>query len=443
MTDDNAESKRKSQSEKAQRFRLNFGDDTLDGGFAQIPNNFLRYYHRLGITAEEAMFIVHLIGSWYDFLDNDPNLRRIAQRMSKHLRTIQRYSSSLEMDRKAIEVREQYDDFSGAQIENDYNLAPLIQAVNAIYREEKKAAEAAAAEKQERLNREHGRSPQMRLPLGDEDKNPPPEEPKPTPPEPPLAASTATFLQELGITEPTLSQIADRDEAIAQAWWWYIQTQPGLKNKNLEIDYLIKRLRENDAPPPGYLELARVWLQLSNDQRWTLLEAEKNHRLYRQHWRLPDDFPPLDEAATTALTELVKADVEFGVTRPEPERIICPGCDQTFWPHDLCQDCDRCPDCCTCEPVVEDPALTEAKAIWREAITTLEWRVERGVINQWIRPIQVLGLEDGELQLSADNGRTKEQLEKGINRAGLIDQAISDAAGRPLKAKFIVPTADD
>jgi hypothetical protein len=86
-----------------------------------------------------------------------------------------------------------------------------------------------------------------------------------------VATVTASFLQNLGITEPTLSQIADRDEATALAWWWYVLTQPGLKKKGLEIDYLIKRLRENDAPLPGYLELAQVWLQLSNDQRWTLL----------------------------------------------------------------------------------------------------------------------------------------------------------------------------
>jgi hypothetical protein len=258
----------------------------------------------------------------------------------------------------------------------------------------------------------------------------------------PAVTSTASFLQNLGVTEPTLSQIAGRDEATAQAWWWYVQTQPGLKKKGIELDYLIKRLKSNDPLLPGYLELAGVWLQLSNDQRWTLLETEKNHRLYRQHWRLPDDCPALDEAAVVALTELVKAGVDFGVSAPTPEQINCPGCDQTFWPYELCIDCDRCPGCCTCEPVVEDPALTEAKAIWHEAVTTLEWRVERGVINQWIRPVQVLGLEDGDLQLSADNERIKEQLEKAVNRGGLIDQAISEAAGRPLKARFIVLNAD-
>jgi hypothetical protein len=134
--------------------------------------------------------------------------------------------------------------------------------------------------------------------------------------------------------------------------------------------------------------------------------------------------------------------VDFGVTRPEPEQINCPGCHQGYWPYDLCLDCDRCPDCCTCEPVIEDPALAEGKEIWREAVTTLEWRMERGVINQWIRPIRVLGLEDGELHLSAENERTKEQLEKAVNRGELIDQAISEAAGRPLKAKFVLTTDD-
>jgi hypothetical protein len=276
-----------------------------------------------------------------------------------------------------------------------------------------------------------------------------------------IAISTASFLQNLGVTEPTLSQIADRDEAVALAWWWYIQTQPGLKKKGLEIDYLIKRLRENDSPLPGYRELAQVWLQLSNEQRWTLLRAEKNHRLYRQPWRLPDDgsthlpskqggagelaevFPPLNEAALDALTELAKANVEFGVSEPTPEQINCPGCDQSYWPHEICQDCDRCPDCCTCEPVVEDPALTEAKQIWRDAVTMLEWQ---GHKNHLIHSLQVIGLDNDELQLGVGNEGARNQLETWANREGLrgrpIDQAISDAAGRPLKARFVLTTDD-
>jgi hypothetical protein len=179
-------------------------------------------------------------------------------------------------------------------------------------------------------------------------------------------------------------------------------------------------------------------LGLTNKQRWTLLETEKNHRLYRQHWRLPDDYPPLSQDALSALTELVKAGVDFGVSEPTPEQINCPGCDKVFWPDELCPDCNRCPDCCACEPLVEDPALTEAQAIWREAIVTLEWQMDRAAVNTHLKSLQVIDLQDGQLSLSVENERMKEQLENGINRGGLIDQAISEAAGRPLKARFVV-----
>lgn len=239
------------------------------------------------------------------------------------------------------------------------------------------------------------------------------------------------------MTEPTLSQIAGRDEAVARAWWWYIQTQPGLKQKEIEIGFLIKRLQSNEPLPRGYLELAQAWAGLSDEQRWTLLQAKKDHRLYR-HWHLPDGFPPLSEDALAALTELVEAEVDFGVSEPTPTQINCPACERLYWPDQFCRDCDRCPTCCTCEPVIEDPALVEAQQIWQTALDTLRWQMERSVINTWLKPLQVIGLENGELSLEVENERMKEQLEKAVNRDGLIDQAISDATDRPLKARFVV-----
>lgn len=97
--------------------------------------------------------------------------------------------------------------------------------------------------------------------------------------------STGTFLREIGMGEPVPTQFCDFPLPVAFAYWWYALAQ-GMRSPQ---GYLRRRLEQGHTEPPDdYLQLAQLWLDLTDDERAELWEATI-HSL-RGGISLPDDF---------------------------------------------------------------------------------------------------------------------------------------------------------
>lgn len=112
------------------RLTTYFGDATLQAGFLPLPNLFLRHYAELGLTGQQAMFVVQLMATTWDLGSPPATLSDIAARMGIARRTAQAISAELHA-KGVLEIYDQYDD-GGSQIENGYDLGPLFQRLTAF-----------------------------------------------------------------------------------------------------------------------------------------------------------------------------------------------------------------------------------------------------------------------------------------------------------------------
>jgi hypothetical protein len=106
------------------RLTTYFGDATLQAGFLPLPNLFLRHYAELGLSGQQAMFVVQLMATTWDLGSPPATLSDIAGRMGIARRTAQAISAELHA-KGVLEIYDQYDD-GGSQIENGYDLGPLF-----------------------------------------------------------------------------------------------------------------------------------------------------------------------------------------------------------------------------------------------------------------------------------------------------------------------------
>ncbi len=107
------------------RITAYFGDAVLRAGFMPLPHLFLRHYRALGISANEAMFLLQVMESTWDLADPPRTVNDLANRMGVDARTIRRYTEAA-VAAGLVELYEQFDD-TGAQVENGYDLSPLFR----------------------------------------------------------------------------------------------------------------------------------------------------------------------------------------------------------------------------------------------------------------------------------------------------------------------------
>ena len=112
------------------RLTTYFGDATLQAGFMPLPNLFLRHYAELGLSGQQAMFVMQLMATTWDFGSPPATLSDIAGRMGIARRTAQAISAELHA-KGVLEIYEQYND-GGSQIENGYDLDRLFQQLAAF-----------------------------------------------------------------------------------------------------------------------------------------------------------------------------------------------------------------------------------------------------------------------------------------------------------------------
>ena len=106
------------------RLTTYFGDATLQAGFLPLPHLFLRHYSELGLSGQQAMFVMQIMAVSWDLGKPPITLSDIAQRMGIARRTAQGISAELHA-KGLIEIYDQYED-GGAQTENAYDLRPLF-----------------------------------------------------------------------------------------------------------------------------------------------------------------------------------------------------------------------------------------------------------------------------------------------------------------------------
>ena len=106
------------------RLTTYFGDATLQAGFMPLPNLFLRHYAELGLSGQQAMFVMQIMAVSWDLGKPPATLSDIAKRMGIARRTAQGISAELHA-KGLIEINAQYAD-GGAQTENTYDLRPLF-----------------------------------------------------------------------------------------------------------------------------------------------------------------------------------------------------------------------------------------------------------------------------------------------------------------------------
>ncbi len=96
--------------------RARWGEPLTEYGFTAISNVFLLNYFTLGITTEEALFIIHVLKFKWTVEDPFPSFETIATQMGKTRGTIQKYARSLEgkglMQRRFRENQPSKIDFS-------------------------------------------------------------------------------------------------------------------------------------------------------------------------------------------------------------------------------------------------------------------------------------------------------------------------------------------
>ncbi len=107
------------------RITAYFGDAVLRAGFMPIPHLFMRHYRRLGLSSNQAMFLMQVMESAWDLADPPRTVGDLARRMDIDPRTIRKYSEEVAR-LQLIRLYDQYDT-NGAQVENGYDLSPLFQ----------------------------------------------------------------------------------------------------------------------------------------------------------------------------------------------------------------------------------------------------------------------------------------------------------------------------
>jgi len=106
-------------------FRATWSQALEKYGYTQVANRFLEYYHKLGITQEEAMFVIHCVKYKWTIESPYPSLATIAKAMGISRNSVQRYARSLQNKGLIKRIRRE-----GAP--SKINIEPLIKKLELV-----------------------------------------------------------------------------------------------------------------------------------------------------------------------------------------------------------------------------------------------------------------------------------------------------------------------
>jgi DNA-binding transcriptional regulator YhcF (GntR family) len=105
---------------------------TLAKRYVPVSRAFLENYFELGITVEEAIFIIHLFQYKWNERAPIPGYKRLSSAMGVSVKTARRYAQNLERKGYINRVRRDWDT-------NRFDLRPLFRALEHVIEEKKKA----------------------------------------------------------------------------------------------------------------------------------------------------------------------------------------------------------------------------------------------------------------------------------------------------------------
>lgn len=109
------------------KISVRFGDPMLEAGHTAVPNLVLRHYAAAGITTEEMLFTIQVWSYWWDERDPYPSLEKIAERMGTSIKTVRRYSASLQA-KALLTVRPRMVRGRG-QTTNEYDFSRMLKVI--------------------------------------------------------------------------------------------------------------------------------------------------------------------------------------------------------------------------------------------------------------------------------------------------------------------------
>ena len=226
------------------------------------------------------------------------------------------------------------------------------------------------------------------------------------------------ILEDLGIQEPTRSKLlANPDLTVAKvgAWFLYAETQPGLKEPQ---SYVIKRLLDNDPPPPEFLAFATL-----DDSTWSLFE--ETARALRLGEPLPGEIPSRQRDMFIRW-----ADVYGGLGPAETEHLLSAHQRAAEERHEHLVE--------TVRPVVlpDDLHHEAAHRLWQAALDQLQQQMARQTFDTWLKPTEVLDYRDDIFIIDAKSAFAKDWLENRLVRS--IERMLSLVVGKPTSVRFVL-----
>lgn len=229
------------------------------------------------------------------------------------------------------------------------------------------------------------------------------------------------ILQDLGIEEPARSKLlANPDLTVAKvgAWFLYAETQPGLKEPQ---SYVIKRLLDNDPPPPEFLAFAML-----DDQTWELFEETA------RALRLGEELPGM--ISSRQVDTFIKWANIYGGLEPAETRYLLSASHRAR--EKRREDMGE-----AAKPLsVDDPRHQDAHRLWQAALDQLQQQMARQTFDTWLKPTEVLDYQDDTFIIDAKSAFAKDWLENRLARS--IERMLSLVVGKPTSVRFALTRSE-
>ena len=219
-----------------------------------------------------------------------------------------------------------------------------------------------------------------------------------------------TLLNDLEIHEPTRSRLlANPNLTIATigAWFLYAETQSNLKDVRA---FVIKRLLENDPPPPNFLAFSQL-----DDATWNLFDKTA-HRMRIGKPVAVEIEPDLQNVFLQWVEVYGGLDAsEAHLLLNHPPRSF----DDTSGEHEVVSDHNNID-----------------QSLWQNILGQLRPQMTQATFDTWVKGTWIVSQDDGQMVVGTKNPFAKDWLENRLYAT--IHRTASAIIGQPVEIKFVL-----
>ena len=473
------------------RLTAYFGDAVLQAGFMPVPHLFLRHYRELGLSHIQAMFVLQLMEIAWDVSSPPTSVSKLAARMGVGHRTIQVCSKELH-ELGLVEIYDQFDQ-EGAQVENGYDLSPLLRRLAEFAPAARPAGEPRERRARVRPADEDGAPTllppaetctppvQIPAPAPRRDLHPPPADPC----TPPVITDSGAYMEvkNLRKNQPRKQQQQQRAAAAAAAQLGWIEQEdqsPLEAGRSLRWDVplspaelrqtrqVLARIGLNadvaDAVAPG-LHPAECWALWLHARSSRLRPAWISTQLYDGRGKQPRmaGIPSQCETVGRLLAELPPAlaelviditdrccpddvDVRWSAVQTDP-RYSPDGPDlaaalEAAWAAMLLERAPSVADTRPAHRPPEQPGLLQPAADdprWLAARGELAAQLPRDAFTAWIAPVELVEVDGDVIVLATPNLFVRGELTGTYATA--LAAALRHGFGREMQVEVVIDMA--